>query len=67
MSTPLDTAQLDVIVKAEIASVVSVLDLFVKYEALLETWIPGVSQYVPFINKLDAALKAAQAAWVAAE
>lgn len=62
MTNPLTPAELEASFVADVASVVSVLDLFVKYEALLETWVPGISQYVPFINKLDAGLKAFQAA-----
>jgi hypothetical protein len=62
VTTPLTPTQLEASFVAEVASVVSVLDLFVKYETLLETWIPGISRYVPFINKLDAGLKAFQAA-----
>lgn len=62
-----DPTQLEVNVNAEIASVVSVLDLFIKYQALVELIIPGASAYMPIIVKLDAGLKAAQVAIAAVE
>lgn len=66
MTTPLTPAQLEASLVAEAASIVSVLDLFVKYEVQLEAWIPGISQFVPFVNRIDAGLKAFLAASVTA-
>jgi hypothetical protein len=62
----MDTAAFDASVRAEIASVIGVLDLLVKYEAWAEKLLPGVSVYLPLAVKYNAALKAAQAVLVAA-
>lgn len=56
----MDFAVLEATLATELASVVAVLDLVVKYPTLVELLLPGAAEYMPFVVKLDAALKAAQ-------
>lgn len=58
----MDLATLEADIKAEVASVVSVLDLVIKYETPVAKWVPDIAEYLPFVVKLDAGLKAFLAA-----
>lgn len=57
----MDFATLEANLNAELVSVVAVLDLIVKYPTLVELLLPGAAEYIPFVTKLDAGLKAFQA------
>jgi hypothetical protein len=62
----MDLTTAEATLKTELASIISVLDLVVKYGPYLETLIPGLSEYLPLATKLEAALKAAEAALASA-